>query len=304
MLFAEAIEKFEKWRALKVTAGTVKGYNLILKQFCLYVRNTHIEKIVLEEVLNWFELMGDLRYDSNSFIPKAMALRKFFEFFHKQGYQVIDPWLIPIPSKKYKIPRVMNEDNYEKLLSVIPKKTNDPRHIRNLAIVNILWDTGARNGEVCALNMPEVQIQNQKAVINTEKSKGKVPFRQIFWTSETNNNLARWLEKREDLKKKVTFTEPEAVFISATSWKIGERFTIRGLGEMLRRYSNKAKIPPMSATNAHSFRHHKCRDVLKKGGTSADVMSIAGHSSLASGSIYQMLFGEDLEERARKFVAK
>lgn len=302
MLFVDAIQKFEQWKSLKSKIGTIKGYSMILRQFSLYMRNSHIEEVKLDDVIIWFKMMGDLNYESNSFIPKSIALRKFFEFYQKQNYKVIDPWLIPLPRKIYNIPRIANEESYEKLLNVIPKKTNDPRHIRNLAIINLLWDTGVRNGEICALNISELKVEEKKAIISTEKSRGKVPFRQIFWSEETNKNLIRWLEKRDYLKKKIDFKEPNAVFISAYTQKVGQRFTRSGLSEMLRRYSDRAKIPSNFATNAHSFRHHKCRDILKNGGNSADVMNIAGHSSINSGSIYQMLFGQDLEDRARKFI--
>ena len=302
MKFSEAIRQFKLWRGYKVKATTVKGYDMILRQFCVYVHDCNIEHIRLEDITTWFNLMQRLEWDINSFIGKAMALRKFFEFFRKQGYPVIDPWLIPVPQKQYKLPRVADEANYKKLLSAIPTKTNDPRHIRNRAIINMLWDTGARNGEVLALDVDDLQLDRMRAIINTEKSKGRRPFRELFWTAETNESIKCWLKKREDLKKKMTFAEPEALFISVCSGGLsnasGRRLNLKGVGELLRRYSNKAKIPIM---NAHSFRHHMGHDIVKKGGSAADVMNILGHASLASSSIYTMMTDKELEARYRQF---
>lgn len=280
----------------------MKGYDMILRQFCVYVRNCDIEQIRLQDITTWFALMQQLHWDYNSFIPKAMALRKFFEFFHKQNYHVIDPWLIPIPEKQYKIPRVADEGNYKKLLDAIPIKTNDPRHIRNLAIVSLLWGTGARNGEVLSLNTTDLLSDTMKAVIRTEKSRGRRPIREIFWTKTTDENLKRWLHKREELKKKMNFEEPDALFISICNAgghdRSGKRFNLKGVGEMLRRYSNKAKIPNM---NAHSFRHHMGHDIIKKGGSSADVMNILGHATVQSTTIYTMMTDRELEQRYRQF---
>src|SRR5689334_20940301 len=106
MIFNEAIEKFTKWRAFKVKQATIKGYDLILKQFCLYVRNCDIERIKLDDVVSWFGLLQTLQWQHNSFITKAQALRKFFEFYKMQGFRVLEPNLIPLPSKEYRIPRV------------------------------------------------------------------------------------------------------------------------------------------------------------------------------------------------------
>lgn len=267
-----------------------------------YVRNCDIEQIRLQDITTWFALMQQLNWDYNSFIPKAMALRKFFEFYHKQNYRVVDPWLIPIPTKQYKIPRVADEGNYQKLLDTIPIKTNDPRHIRNLAIVNLLWDTGARNGEVLSLNITDLVPNVTKAIIRTEKSRGRRPIREIFWTKTTDENLKRWLEKRESLKKKMNFEEPDALFISICNAggydRSEKRFNLKGVGEMLRRYSNKAKIPNM---NAHGFRHHMGHDIIKKGGSSADVMNILGHATVQSTTVYTMMTDRELEQRYRQF---
>jgi integrase/recombinase XerC len=266
------------------------------------MRNCHIEQIGVTDIVQWFGLMTDLQWDRNSFIPKAIALRKFFEYFQHQNLPVVDPWLIPVPSKQYKLPRVATDEKYSQLLNVIPDN-NDPRHIRNKAIISMLWDTGARNGEILSLDMNDIDLQNKRAVISTEKNRGSRPFRELFWTEQTNDNLGRWITKREYLKNKITFAEPNALFISICSSglnnKQGYRFNIKGTGEMLRRYCNRAGI---DYQNAHSFRHRKGHSIIEQGGSSADVMNVLGHASVQSSSIYTMMRGPELEARARKFM--
>jgi len=132
---------------------------------------------------------------------------------------------------------------------VIPKDTNDPGHIRNLAFISLLWDTGARNGEVLSLNKGDLDMGRMRAIIKTEKSKGRRPIREIFWTENTNDNIWSWLKKREDLEKKMTFQDPDALFLSICSGQhntSGKRFSTKGVGEMLRRYSRvcrQLKLP-------------------------------------------------------------
>lgn len=300
MLISQAIEKFNQWRGFKTSDVTNTSYQQILRNFCVFMRDCDVRLVKIEDVLQWFDLMNTLGYERNSLIPRAIALRKFFEFLLKMSIPVVDPWLIPVPSKTYRIPRVVNEEQYQKLLETIPVKTSDPRHIRNRAIVQLLWDTGARNGELCALDIKDLNLSEKKALISTEKNKGSRPFREIFWTEETNKTLERWCDKRKHLEKKMEFFDPEALFISVFTKKGGFRFTIKGVGEMLRRYSEKADIPAIKIANAHAFRHGRAHSIIKKGGSSADVMNILGHSSLASGSIYQSMFGNELQERYRK----
>jgi len=302
MQFKEAIDQFSDWRRFKVKKQTVKGYDQTLRQFCLFLRNPQIEDISIHHVMDYLNGMKELGWDQNSFVGKCMALRKFFEFYRLQNYAVLDENLIPIPSKEHKLPRVAKEADYRQLIAAIPAKTTDPRHIRNLAIVNLLWDTGARNGEVLALDVDDLDMERRRAVINTEKSKGRRPFRELFWTQSTNDNIWAWLKKREHLKKTMAFKEPDALFLSICAGQhdtTGRRFTIRGVGEMLRRYSNRAKLPYL---NAHSFRHHMGHHIIKSGGSSADVMNILGHSSVQSSTIYTMMTDHELEKRYRGFM--
>jgi integrase/recombinase XerC len=304
MVFQEAIERYLEWKRMTVKTGTARTYEMVIKQFCLYVSAAYgpdcrIEDIKVEDITRWFILMRNLKWAQNSFIPKAVALRKFFEYWKLQDYQVIDPALIPIPPKEFRLPRVATEEHFKQLMAAIPIKTNDPRHIRNRAIVMMLWDSGARIGEILSLDDKGIDLNKSKAVVNTEKSRGRRPFREIFWSQATNEAMKKWAAKRKHLEGVFDFKDAEAFFISATSWKAGERFTIRGAGEMLRRYCNRAKLPYM---NAHSLRHHKGHDIINSGGSAADVMNVLGHSTLASSSVYTMMFNKELEDRARKFI--
>ncbi len=196
------------------------------------------------------------------------------------------------------MPRVADDQTYKQLVSAVPIQTNDPRHIRNLAIINLLWDTGARNGEILSLDVGDLQLDRMRAIIRTEKSKGRRPIREIFWTADTHGNILRWLKKRDHLKDIMQFKDSDALFPSVNNQKAGQRLTVKGVGEMLRRYSNRAKIPYM---NAHSFRHHMGHDIIKKGGSTADVMNILGHASVQSSTVYTMMTDVELEKRYRVF---
>ncbi|MDD2247579.1 MAG: site-specific integrase [Proteiniphilum sp.] len=294
MLFSEAIEQFTSWRRLKKKLSTVRGYDLSLRSFCLFLRNPEIEDITLENVIEWFDLQEMLGWDKNGFIGKAIAIRKILEFYqHKyKDSAVLDPWLIPVPDRRWKQARVANEEQYNKLLSVVMGSKN-PIHIRNEAIIRMLWDTGARNTEVLSINIEDLDMNHRRVAIRTEKSKGKKPFRNIFWRETTNEALIKWMEKRDHLCELNTFKDPEALFTSVAR-KPGCRLTNKGLVETMRVYSNKAGIP--NVVNAHSMRHHMGHDLAQKGVNNSSISSILGHANLTSSFVYTML--NDIETEA------
>lgn len=294
MQLSQAIADFGDWRKFKTCPNTNKGYDLTLKQFCIFCRDKDIEDVGLKDVMDWFNLMRELGYDINSFIPKAIALRKLFEFYKQQDFKVLDSWLIPVPNREFKNARVATEDDYRTLLENIPTKTNDPRHIRNLALVGLLWDTGARNGELLSLNIKDLDLENKRAVIRTEKNRGSKPFRTIFWSDDTNDKIKNWIKKKELLG-----LDNEALFVSLCNVKIGERLSIKGVGELLRQYSKKAGLENM---NAHSFRHHLGHEIIKQGGSNSDVANILGHASLQSTMVYTRMSDPEIENRYRKLI--
>lgn len=307
MQLSEAIMQFKGWKSLNVKSSTIHGYDQILRQFCVFMRNCDIEAVGDADVVEWFNLMKMLGYDTNSFIPRAIALRKLFEYYQHKGLQVLDPWLIPVPEMEYKQARVITEEEYTKLLAIIPNN-QDPRHIRNRAFINLLWDTGARNGELLSLNMSDLNFEERTAVIKTEKIKGTHPFRRIMWTDSTNKNLQAWIEKREYLKNIFTFHDTDALFISLMGGNVatgkskqGCRLTIRGTGEMMRHYSVKAQIPH---ANPHSFRHHKGHDMSHRGANNSVISNLLGHRSLQSSYRYTQLSGNELINIGRKYLSE
>lgn len=299
MQLSQAIVEFTEWKKINVTRSTMIGYNLMLRQMAVHLHDMDIEDVVVSDIVEYFGLMRKLGWDQNSFIPRAMAVRKFFEYFTQVGMQVLNPWLIPVPRKNYKIARVATDEDYHKLLESIPNPTNDPRHIRNRAFINLLWDTGARNGELCSLNVSDLDLVKMKAVIKTEKSKGMRPVREIFWTDKTNTAIKSWLKKREHLSGIMYFVDKNALFISVCNAQAGNRMNIRGIGEMLRQYCNRAKLPHM---NAHSFRHRMGHHIVKQGGSNSDVSNILGHSSLQSSFTYTQMTNVELHDRYKRFM--
>lgn len=299
MKFSEAIKKFFQWKQINVSKGTIKGYEFDLRNFCLYMRDPEIECVRIEDITEYFDLMAKLGWKWNGFLTKSIALRKFFEFFNRTGYEVMNYHLIPIPRREYNPPRVATEEEYQKLLRVIPEKTEDHRHIRNLALVNMLWDTGARIGEILSLNIESLNLDKCQAVIKTEKTQGMKPFRQIFWQVKTNENLQRWLKRRAMLAARHNFQDPNAVFVGSARWQLGKRLSNGAVATTLKRYSVKAKIEPL--LNAHSFRHRFGISLAKKGANNSVISNLMGHSSLMSSYRYTMLAGVELEEEYRKF---
>jgi integrase/recombinase XerD len=305
MKLSQAIEEFKNWRGFKVTGQTVIRYDYVLRIFCLVMGDPEIEQIQINHILHYLSEMERLGWKRNGVNIVALALRKFFEYFNLRGHNCVNEALIPLPRKEFNIPRVATEGDFEKLIKAIPKDGN-PNNIRNRALIHMIWDTWARNGEILSLNEADLKFNadcSGSAIIKTEKSRGRRPIREIFWTPKTGKYMKAWLKKKHEIQKDMVYEDIGAVFISIRKCGMfdvrGKRMTNRGVCEVFRTISNRAGLP--SIFNAHSARHYGGRKIIKSGGASADVTNILGHSNLESSQFYTMMWGNDLKERWKLF---
>lgn len=269
-----------------------------LRLLCLALKDPLVSAIGEKDIIEHLQMMRDLGYKHNAICKKTLAYRKFFKWLNDRGYPVLPPSSIPKMRQEATMPRVVTEEEYKKLLKAIPPEKKKYCYLRDQAIIRLLWDTGARVGEISSLNIPDCNLEEMKAVIKTEKSRGQKPFREIYWTKETNDFLKRWIERRQKLQDDFNFDDAGSLFVSANRYFFGQRITSETIGIFLRKYSRIAKIP---TANPHSFRHHMGHDLSEKGANNSQISSILGHSSLASSFIYTELNNKEREQTYNKF---
>lgn len=309
MKLHEAIKEFVELRKIKGLRSrkTAARYESALRIFCLCMQNPELENIELSHVLWYLNELEQLGWKPNGINLIGLALKKLFEFCQLRNYVVaFNENLIPLKEKTFNIPRVTDMETFKKLLAQIPDGTNDAHHIRNRAILLLLWDTGVRTGELMSLDITDLDLKSRMAIIKTEKSRGRRPVRQIFWTPETQKYILKWMEKLNELKTKFSFADNEALFvsISKSSRQLlrGCRMNPRGVAEIMRVLSNQAGLPVVA--NAHGIRHSMGRDTIKTLRSNSAVSNILGHSNIESSYVYTMLYGDELKEQWQEVMKK
>ena len=311
MKLSQTINEFIELRSAKGSRSrkTAARYQTTLRIFCLCMHDPELEDVDLSHVI-WFQQeLERLGWKPNGINLIGIALKNLFEFCHLRRYKVaFSEQLIPLKEKEFNIPRVANLNDFKKLIGQIPVKTNQPHHIRNRAFLLLLWDTGARSGELCLLDQTDLQFKSDSsgsALIKTEKSRGRRPVREIFWTKETGKAIKQWVKKKEVLQKQFTFKDPDALFTTISKCpkldSRGSRMTSRSVAEVMRVLSNQAGL---ATINAHSIRHSMGRDAIKVLRSNSGASNILGHSNLESSYVYTMLFGEDLKEQWNEIMQK
>lgn len=293
MKFSLAITKFEDWKRLQAKPGTVMGFVSELRAFCLFLRDPEVESITAIMVLEYLEALRSLGWKHNTVAHKCNYLRGFFRFLRLEGGAVLDENLIPKLRHEFKLPRVATTEACEKLYAAIGRASH-ARSVRARALFGLLWDTGARVGEIVSLDLADLDLDRMCALVRTAKSRTSHPYREIFWTPATNEHLRKWVEKRQRLPVAPEYRD--ALFTSIGGMHAHKRLSTGSVAQMLRGLCVKAGIGYL---NAHSFRHHLGHEIINQGGSASYVMNILGHSNLSATSIYTMMTDRELEARYR-----
>jgi integrase/recombinase XerD len=150
---------------------------------------------------------------------------------------------------------------------------------RDRAILLFLQDTGVRRRELCVLNVGNLVIDTVPLSSDGTKT-GKA--RVAFISLDTRKAIRAYFRERPDLK-------PEQPLFAT---KEGERFTVSGLRQVIRRFCLAAGIP---AVGLHDFRRTFALESLRAGTDVVSVSRLLGHTSIETTKRYLAQVDDDLK---------
>jgi len=183
--------------------------------------------------------------------------------------------------------RFLEPHEVEKLLSV-PRLRADTG-MRNRVIMQLMWETGMRIGEVLVLLPRDILLSEKKVTI--QRGKGQ-KTRVVYWRSaELSMLIGKWKERRP--KSKLLFPT-----VRSESGK-GQAIEPRSFRLQFSRYVDAAELPKW--VTPHVLRHSFSTDFLNRGGNVRTLQIILGHSSLAVTEKYLHITDSDVRQAMRGY---
>jgi integrase/recombinase XerC len=163
----------------------------------------------------------------------------------------------------------------------------DPVALRNLAMVELLYGTGIRVGELTGLDVDDANRERRTvSVVGKGNKERAVPY-----GVPADAALGRWLDLgRPHLIKP---DSGAALFLGKRGGRIDQR-TVRSVVDR-----GFASLGDTSATGPHTLRHSAATHLLDGGADLRSVQEILGHSSLATTQLYTHVSVERLRESYR-----
>lgn len=271
-----------------LSPNTIISYRDTFSLLLIYLQQYHcpkVEKItiaffradVIEGFLHWLE--SDRSCSISTRNQRLAAIRAFFRFVQMElpEQMLICQQILAIPMKKKPCQTVRHlpEDDVQHLFASPDTSTAQGR--RNLSLLCVLYDTGARVQELADLKVMDIHL-NAPPVICIHGKGGKI--RHVPIMKQTLTILSAYLDEQNLL---CPDKQLHPVFFNARRQKL----TRSGISYILKKYARQASIDANGkAVTPHVLRHTRAMHLLKSDINLIYIRDFLGHSDVTTTEIY------------------
>ena len=277
-----------------LTPHTVRAYlgdlRSLLAQAAL-LGHTGIDTLDVRTLRSWLATQQTLGRARTTMARRATAVRVFTAWAQRTGRIATDPGaLLGSPKAHRTLPPALRVDEARSLLEAAAVHADDgsPVGARDVAILELLYATGIRVGELCGLDVDDVDHERRVVrVFGKGRKERTVPF-----GVPAERALATWLASG-----RAALAVPgagAALFLGARGRRIDQR-AVRTLV-----HARLAEVPGAPDLGPHGLRHTAATHLLEGGADLRTVQELLGHASLATTQIYTHVTTDRLRQAYRQ----
>lgn len=287
MKVKKSIDNFLMWKSTYMKSSN--AYRTALRPLVDLYGNKEMQAFTINDVSRLLEVLNG-KYARSTVYNFTAILKMFTRYAHYSHINTVSPELIKVRRVELPVNRAfVTEEDVEMFCELEDETTFTG--VRNIALLNMLFDTGARISELLSLTLEDLgNGQTNEAMVVTRKN-GKP--RVIMWSKYTHKLLQTYLGvlvAKKHLSKKL--------FVN----KNGDALTARGVQHLLTTLREASGID--RKLTPHSFRHGKAHRMVHLGANIKEIGVVLGHSEDNPRSALQYLRLDLQESRtiASKFV--
>lgn len=237
-----------------------------------------------ETVRGFMSLLRDKNYCKSTVARKLATLRSFYKFLVRRGHLATNPVAsIRTPKQDKRLPKFLEVEEIERLLNNCD--VNTLLGARDRAILESLYSTGMRVSEVIALNVSDVDFEDNVVRIRGKGKKERV----VPLGPSAAKAMLHYLDLRR-AQLPPGRSDAEALFIN----KHGQRLSTRSVRRKLDKYLLEAGLD--SSVSPHTLRHSFATHMLQRGADLRSVQQLLGHQSLSTTQVYTHITGSKVKE--------
>ena len=264
----------------KYSDYTITSYKIDLLELYDFTTDLiNIDNIVVREYLDY---LYSKKIKRNTISRKISSIRSFYNYILNENYIKTNPFKdISKIKKDGSLPKYIKDNDLEKLFNVFDKeKTLDQR---NLLILEMLYATGIRVGELVNIKLNDIDHYNKSIKILGKGRKERI----VFYGSFCEDILDLYLNNgRKELLK----VPNDYLFLNKNGTKISSRYIGKIIDKAIKVCEVDYHISP------HTLRHTFATDLLNNGADLMSVKELLGHSSINTTSIYTHITNEQIKK--------
>ncbi|WP_425556911.1 tyrosine recombinase XerC [Frondihabitans cladoniiphilus] len=296
---ARAVEEFldhlEHGRGL--SAHSIRAYNGDLDNLVAFVRQRvdgepDASGLDLDTLRDWLWASTEQGLARATIARRSASARAFTRWMHESGRIDTDPGLrLRAPKAESRLPRVLTSPQIGGVLDSLAAGavSGDPVALRDLAVVELLYGSGLRVGELIGADLPDVDLERLTVRVLGKGAKQRVvPFGVPGAAA-----LGRYLTEGRPTLAARPSADPRAFFLGRTGKRLGTRSVYALVARLLE------PLPGSGPAGPHTLRHTAATHLLDGGADLRAVQELLGHASLGTTQIYTHVSTERLRESYR-----
>ena len=259
---------------------TLKYYRVTIEHMLRKI-DTPIRRMTTDEIRSYL-----VDYQEKSSCSKVTIdnirrnISSFFSWLEEEDYILKSPMRrIHKIKTKTVVKEVISDENMEKMRDAC-------KEIRDLAIIDLLYSTGMRVGELVRLNRDDINLEQRECIVFGKGDKE----RRVYFDAKAKIHIIDYLATRTD--------DNPALFVSLDAPH--NRLQISGVEIRLRSLGKKLSIDRI---HPHKFRRTMATRAIDKGMPIEQVQKILGHSQIDTTMQYAIVNQNNVKASHQKYIA-
>lgn len=303
MNWTKALERFARYLDAErnLSPHTRRAYEADVRQLTVFT-GSEIPPTAIEadHVRDWLASLHKRRSPA-TLGRKLASVRAFFRYLVRERIVAVDPTAgMPMPKQEKRLPHPLSVDDCEQLMTSdrelpeVSEGQEGPRavrarwmRVRNRALVELLYGTGIRIGELVALDVRDLELTAREIRVMGKGRKERI----VPIPEAAREALGAWLDLRRHAG---VLGEP--LFISLRPRKEAKprRLAAREARRILGERGTEAQLS--EHVHPHRLRHSYATHLLDMGADLREIQELLGHASLSTTQKYTAVSIEHLRE--------